>query len=104
MSTEEAKRRAKKKFIAEKLEGISFRVPVGQKSRIQEHAKSQGESTNAFIYRAVNEAIERDEKADREEWSERKGFILELSKNHEEMNDGKSGGGYTIHGEKFIVS
>ena len=68
MSTEEAKRRAKKKFIAEKLEGITFRVPVGQKSRIQEHAKSQGESTNAFIYRAVNEAIERDEKkADREE-------------------------------------
>ena len=62
------KRRAKKKFIAEKLEGITFRVPVGQKSRIQEHAKSQGESTNAFIYRAVNEAIERDEKkADREE-------------------------------------
>ena len=60
MSTEEAKRRAKKKFIAEKLEGITFRVPIG-------HAKSQGESTNAFIYRAVNEAIERDEKADREE-------------------------------------
>ena len=61
MSTDEAKRRAQKKFIAEKLEGITFRVPVGQKSRIQEHAKSQGESTNAFIYSAVNEAIERDE-------------------------------------------
>ena len=56
MSTEEAKRRAKKKFIAEKLEGITFRVPVGQKSRIQEHAKSQGESTNAFIYRAGRES------------------------------------------------
>ena len=68
MSTDEAKRRAKKKFIAEKLEGITFRVPVGQKSRIQEHAKSQGESTNAFIYRAVNEAIERDgEKAKTED-------------------------------------
>ena len=68
MSTAEAKRRAKKKFIAEKLEGITFRVPVGQESRIQEHAKSQGESTNAFIYRAVNEAIERDgEKAKTED-------------------------------------
>ena len=62
MSTDEAKRRAKTQFIAEKLAGITFRVPVGQKSRIQEHAKAQGESTNAFIYRAVNEAIERDEK------------------------------------------
>ena len=67
MSTDEAKRRAKKKFIAEKLEGITFRVPVGQKSRIQEHAKAQGESTNAFIYRAVNEAIERDDKKSKTE-------------------------------------
>ena len=62
MSTDKTKRRAKKKKKKKKLEGITFRVPVGQKSRIQEHAKAQGESTNAFIYRAVNEAIERDEK------------------------------------------
>ena len=62
MSTDEVKRRAKKKFIAEKLEGITYRVPIGQKACIQEHAKAQSESTNAFIYRAVNEAIERDGK------------------------------------------
>lgn len=62
MSTDEAKRRAKKKFIAEKLEGITFRVPIGQKARIQEHAKAQGESTNAFVFRAVNETMERDQK------------------------------------------
>lgn len=51
---------ASRKYHAEKLENVTFRVPKGNKERIQEHAKAQGESTNAFIYRAVNEAIERD--------------------------------------------
>ena len=60
MSTDEAKRRAKKKFIDEKTDEIKFRVPKGNKERIQEHARARGESTNAFIYRAVNETIERD--------------------------------------------
>lgn len=54
--------RAIKKYESEKLDKILLRVPKGNKERIQEHAKSQGESTNAFIYRAVNEAIERDTK------------------------------------------
>lgn len=53
---------ASKKYHKEKLDEIKFRVPKGNKERIQEHAKAQGESTNAFIYRAVNEAIERDQK------------------------------------------
>ena len=56
----EAMDRAIKKYESEKLDKILLRVPKGNKERIQEHAKSQGESTNAFIYRAVNEAIERD--------------------------------------------
>ena len=51
---------ASRKYHAEKLENVTFRVPKGNKERIQEHAREQGESTNAFIYRAVNEAIERD--------------------------------------------
>ena len=39
---------------------IQLRVPKGEKEKITEHARVQGESTNAFIYRAVNETIERD--------------------------------------------
>ena len=54
--------RAIKKYESEKLDKILLRVPKGNKERIQEHAKAQGESTNAFIYRAVNETIERDNK------------------------------------------
>ena len=60
MAATEAQKKAVAKWQREKTEEFKFRVPIGEKARIQEHAKAQGESTNAFIYRAVNEAIERD--------------------------------------------
>lgn len=60
MPSTEAQKRATAKWQKEKVEEIKFRVPMGEKKRIQEHAKATGESTNAFIYRAVNEAIERE--------------------------------------------
>lgn len=60
MATEDAKRRARQKYIDEKTDEMKIRVPKGRKELIQEHAKSQGESTNAFVCRAVNETIERD--------------------------------------------
>ena len=59
MKQTEAQLRASKKYH-EKLENIQLRVPKGEKEKITEHASVQGESTNAFIYRAVNETIERD--------------------------------------------
>ncbi len=65
MVSDEALNRAKKKYIEEKTDEIKFRVPKGNKERIQEHAKEQSESTNAFIYRAVNETIERDQRKKR---------------------------------------
>ena len=60
MSTAEAKRRAKAKYLAENVDNIMVRVPKGQKEFIQGHAQSMGESTNAFINRAIKEAIDRD--------------------------------------------
>lgn len=60
MSQTPSQLEASRKYHKEKLEEIKFRVPMGQKARILAHAKSRGESTNSFIYRAVNEAIERD--------------------------------------------
>jgi len=61
MPTSKAQLRANKKYQEEKLEEIKFRVPKGKKVIIQEHAKRQGESTNAFILRAVDETIQLDE-------------------------------------------
>lgn len=60
MSQTPSQLEASRKYHKEKLEEIKFRVPKGQKARILEHAKSRGESTNAFIYRAINETIERE--------------------------------------------
>ncbi len=60
MAATEAQKKAVAKWQREKTEEFKFRVPIGEKTRIQEHAKAQGESANAFIYRAVKETIERD--------------------------------------------
>ena len=43
---------------------MNLTLPKGQKDEIQAHAAAQGESVNAFINRAISEAMERD-KADR---------------------------------------
>lgn len=58
VATSEAKLRANKKHQQEKLEEIKFRVPKGEKVRIQTYAAARGESTNAFIYRVVKNAME----------------------------------------------
>lgn len=49
-------------FIALKYDRINLTVPKGKKDEIKEHAEARGESTNAFINRAIDETIERDKK------------------------------------------
>lgn len=39
---------------------IKVRVPKGRKEVLQSYTASKGESLNAFINRAINEAIERE--------------------------------------------
>lgn len=56
----EAQAKAAKKYLKESVEDIRIRVPKGDKSKVQEHAASMGESTNAFVVRAINETMERD--------------------------------------------
>lgn len=56
----DAQRRARDKYLKEKVEEVKFRVPKGVRDEIQSHAASQGESVNSFINRAVKETMERD--------------------------------------------
>ena len=42
---------------------MNLTLPKGQKNEIQAHAAVQGESVNAFINRAISEAMERDRAA-----------------------------------------
>lgn len=59
MAVSDSQKRASKKYI-QKLDDIKLRVPKGQKDIIQAHAAAQGESTNAFIFRAIQEQMKRD--------------------------------------------
>lgn len=62
MPITDARRRANEKWQKEKVEEIKFRVPKGKKVILQEHAAKNGESVNAFLNRAVEETMARDEK------------------------------------------
>ncbi len=61
MAPTDAQRKARDKWLTEKVETLNIRVPKGEKARIQAHAATKGESTNAFVRRAINEAIAREE-------------------------------------------
>lgn len=60
MPRSDAMDRAIRKYEQEKVDRVIFRVPKGVKEQIQEHAEKQGESLSAFLNRAVQETIERD--------------------------------------------
>lgn len=63
MSVSEAQKRATLKWQKEKTDEVRFRVPKGERARIQAHAEQQGESATAFIKRAIRETMERDNAA-----------------------------------------
>jgi predicted HicB family RNase H-like nuclease len=56
----EIMRKARAKYLREKVDTIALRVPKGQKEIIRDHAKSRGESVNAFIWRVITDAIKKE--------------------------------------------
>lgn len=60
MSIPKANQRAVAKYVKNNYDDIKVRTPKGKREIIQNHAKKQGESVNAFVNRAIDEAIERD--------------------------------------------
>ena len=61
----EARKRANKKYNDRFVE-IKVRVTPEKRSIIKNHAESMGESATAFINRAIDEAMARDQKTDPE--------------------------------------
>ena len=55
-----AQMKATAKYMKENYDEFKVRMPKGKKKQVQEYIMSTGESMNAFISRAVNEALERD--------------------------------------------
>lgn len=61
MPRSEAEIRATKKYEKEKVERVMLRVQKGERERIAEYAALRGESANAYIVRAIHEAMARDD-------------------------------------------
>lgn len=52
--------KAKNTYRDKTYDRMELAVPKGQKALIKEHAEAMGESVNAFVFRAISEAMERD--------------------------------------------
>ena len=59
----DAQRRAVAKYNAANYDRVELRLDKGRKNTVKAHADTQGESLNAFINRAINETMERDNAA-----------------------------------------
>lgn len=57
----EARKAANKRYI-DKFVEVKVRMTPEHRTEVQKHAADMGESTTAFINRAIDEAIERDKK------------------------------------------
>ena len=57
MPLSEARKRANAKYNQKAYDRIEVKVKKGKKEQIREFAESQGESINAFINRAIAEAM-----------------------------------------------
>ena len=53
-------------YVKDKYDRVVLTMPKGKKEGIKAHAEAQGESLNAFINRAINETMERDNAATEE--------------------------------------
>ncbi len=60
MPVSKANQRAVNKYKKNNYDRIEITVPKGQRDIFQAHAVTRGESTNAFIGRAIQETMERD--------------------------------------------
>ena len=60
MSVSDSQKKASAKYNLKAYDRIELKVKKGEKDIIKAHAEKQGESLNAFINRAILEAIKRD--------------------------------------------
>ncbi len=61
MAVSKAQQRAVNKYVKSNYDEVKLRMPKGKKDVIQAHAAQQGESVNAYINRAIDEAMQRDD-------------------------------------------
>lgn len=60
MPVSKAQQKAVHKYVKNNYDRVEVTVSKGKKDEIKAHAQDQGESVNAFINRAIDEAMRRD--------------------------------------------
>lgn len=60
MAISKAQQKAVHKYVKNNYDRIELTVPKGKKEQIKAHAEKQGDSLNKFVNRAIDEAMERD--------------------------------------------
>ena len=65
-----AQQKAVHKYVKNNYDRMDVTVPKGRKDIIKTHAANHGESVNAFINRAIDETMSRDNLPDKEEQAE----------------------------------
>ncbi len=63
MPTTKAQQRAVNKYMKENYDRVNLTLPKGQKDRVKARADAAGESVNAYIARAIEERMEREDEA-----------------------------------------
>ncbi len=61
-----AQQRAVNKYVKNNYDRINVTFPKGRKEELKAHAGLRGESLNAFIVRAVNETVKRDDETSKQ--------------------------------------
>ena len=64
----EAQKQSARKWDAANLDRLSIALPKGSREAIKAHAAALGESTNAFIKRAIDCQMERDKVAQADDY------------------------------------
>lgn len=60
MPISKAQQRAVNKYVKNNYDRVNVTFPKGRKDKLKAHAAERGESLNAFINRAIDETLERD--------------------------------------------
>lgn len=60
MPVSKAQQKAVHKYVRANYDRLELTVPKGRKDEIKAHASARGESVNAFITRAIDQTMERD--------------------------------------------
>ncbi|MBQ2062638.1 MAG: hypothetical protein II458_08210 [Oscillospiraceae bacterium] len=63
MPASKAQQKAVNKYMSANYDRVNLTMAKGMKATIKAHAEARGESVNAFINRAIEETMQRDQNA-----------------------------------------